>query len=171
MAVTTEAAIRDRIISLIIGLQPLVQTSLRFVKYRNEGGANFRKWAKQNPAACTRRVQVRRYHLDRTNDVCNTDVEARRVTFDAIVAYEQSQRWGADAALDRDDAMESDQKQIEHAIGRDGYGNFVGAFPNASWLSAEADNSLTETFVETNDEDGVDFLVIRQTMRFYRSTT
>jgi len=84
-----------------------------------------------------------------------------------IVAYAQSHRWGADAALDRDDAMESDEKQIEHTIGRDGYPNF----PDASWLSPDAPGSQTETLLEHDENGPVDFLVIRQTMRFYRSTT
>lgn len=165
MATTTARAIRNTIASLIKGLAPAADAKLAFRLSLNQGAAAFRKECAQNPQASTRRVQVRARAAKPTSDVTNTDVEAVRVHFDIVVAYAQTHRFGGDAALDRDDVIEQDQAQIEHTVGRDGYQNI----PNASWLSPEAPGSETDTTIERDDEAGVDFLVITQTMRFYRA--
>lgn len=166
MSTTTSPAIRARIAALVAGLTPALHAELPFVSYLDASGADFRRWARAHPSVCTRRFQVRTVATSQPPDACNTDVEARLATFDVLVAY--AQRWRAGQSFDRDDTMESDQILIERTIGRDGYGNFSGAFPNASWLSSGAAGSQTATTFE-RDAGGVDFLVIRQTMRFYRS--
>lgn len=166
MATTTSKAIRDRIIAVVAGLTPSVHPELPFVTYRDASGADFRRWARAHPGVCTRRVQTRAVSVAQPPDVTNTDVEARLVTFDVIVAY--ARRWRAGQSFDRDDTMEADQIQIEHAIGRNGYANFSLANPNASWMSPDARGSQTGTTFE-RDDSKVDFLVIRQTMRFYRA--
>jgi hypothetical protein len=168
MGTTTSKAIRERIAAVVAGLTPTVQPATAFASYTDAAGADFRRMARAHPSTCTRKFQVRTVSVTQPADVSNTDVEARLATFDVIVAY--ARRWRAGRSLDRDDAMESDQILIEHAIGRDGYGNFAGANPNASWLGPTARGSLTETTFE-RDDGPVDFLVIRQTMRFFRSTT
>lgn len=168
MTPTTSKAIRDRIYTVIAALTPKVHNELPFVGYRDEAGADFRRWARSHPSECTRRFQVRTTSVTTPPDVSNTDVEARLATFDVVVAY--ARRWRAGQSFDRDDTMESDQIQIENAIGRNGYGNFALSYPNASWLGPEARGSQTETTFE-RDDGPVDFLVIRQTMRFYRSMT
>lgn len=167
MPPTTTKAIRDRIIVVAGAIVPTVHPSLLFVAYRDENGADFRRWARSHPSVCTRRFQARTVSSDQS-DVSNLDVEARLATFEFIVAY--AKRWRAGASFDRDDTMERDQGLIERAIGRDGYANFAGANPNASWLAPDARGSETGTTFE-RDVDNVDFLVIRQTMRFYRSVT
>lgn len=164
MATTTSKAIRDRIETVTAAVTPTLHPSLPFVAYHDESGADFRRWARSHPALCTRRFQVRTVASVQTADVTNTDVEARLATFEVIVAY--AKRWRAGQSFDRDDTMEADQLLLERAIGRDGYANFAGVNPNASWMSPEARGSQTATSFE-RDDDKVDFLVIRQTMRFY----
>ncbi len=165
MATTTAGAIRSTIQALVKAIVPAIDSELAFVPYLNQREASFRRDCQANPAACTRRVQVRARHADKVPDVTNTDVIAERVHIDIIVAYAQTHRFGADAGLDRDDAIDSDRMLIENTVGREGYQNV----PNATWLTPGAPGSETETRVERPDEGGVDFLVITQTMRFYRA--
>lgn len=170
MATTTSKAIRERILAVVVPLVPTVHPAWPFVAYRDEGGADFRRWARAHPRECTRRVQARLVSIEQPPDVSNTDVSAQLGTFDTIIAY--ARRWRAGAGFDRDDTMEADRLLIEKAIGRDGYANFAGAFPNASWLGASASGSQTGTTFEREEgggTGGVDFLVIRQTMRFFRA--
>lgn len=166
MATTTSKLIRERIETVVVGSTPTLHAELPFVAYRDESGADFRRWARAHPALCTRRVQVRTVSVTKPPDVTNTDVVAQLATFDTIVAY--ARRWRAGRSFDRDDTMEADQLLLEGAIGREGYANFAGAFPNASWMGEDARGSLTATTFE-RDDGPVDFLVIRQTMRFFRA--
>jgi len=168
MATTTAAAIRDRIKAVIQALAPTSLTTSKFIAYRNEGGANFRKWAEQVDAAAFRRFQVRDDGDDSPPTVSNTDVEERIVTFQVIVAYPQNSRSGADNALDRDDLMKQDQRKIESAIGYIGRENFSSSIdaerPDACWRSGR-------TTRETDDTRACDFLVIEQSMQFKVSMT
>jgi hypothetical protein len=159
---TTVESIRDRAIDVIEATAPSVLPSDEFRRYRNEGGADFRVWAERNPAGAWRRFQVRDTGDDEPPEVSNTDVEERRITLVVTVAYPQTSRAGKDGALDRDDAMSSDQHKIEHAIGMCGRANFAPPYPDACWRSGR-----TERVVG----DGVDFLVITQTMSFRRTMT
>ena len=167
MSTTTSKAIRERIATVVAALVPTLHAEKPFVSYLDASGADFRRWVRAHPEVCTRRFQARTVATSQ-GDVSNTDVSARLATFDLIVAY--AQRWRAGQSFDRDDTMEADQILLERAIGRDGYGNFALAHPNASWLSPDASGSQTGTSFE-RDVGGVDFLVVRQTMRFYRSAT
>lgn len=159
---TTAEAIRDRIIAVISGIVPRALSHDRFRKYLNEGGADFRKWARSKPDGTFRRFQVRELVFDGPPPISNTDFEERMATFQVLVAYPQTNRTGKDAALDRDDAMTQDRHDIETAIGmRHGRQNFSPPFPDACWRKAG----------QTGPEIGVgiDFLVITQTMSFRRS--
>lgn len=169
MATTTSKAIRDRIATLVVAVVPTVHAELPFIAYRDESGADFRRWARAHPSLCTRRVQVRVVSSVQTADVTNTDVHVRLATFDIVIAY--AKRWRAGASFDRDDTMEIDQILIERAVGRDGYANFSLSNPNASWLAPGATGSQTETSFERDADSNVDFLVIRQTMRFFQATS
>jgi hypothetical protein len=159
---TTAEAIRARIITVIVDLTPASDAGVDFTPFRNELAANFRRWADQNAASAHRRFQVRDIGEDSPPDVSNTDVESRRVTYEIVIAYPQTHRWGADAALDRDDVMSQDQHQIEHAIGLTGRANFSGSYPDACWVEGSTEREIG---------DACDFLVIRQTMMFYRAMT
>jgi hypothetical protein len=161
MATTTAGAIRQRIIDVIKGLAPSSDTEIPFKPYLNQGAAAFRADCEQAPQGCARRFQVRDVGIDQPPPISNTDVEEREVTYEVVIAYPQTHRWGSGAALDRDDAMSADQHQIEHAIGMCGRANFTSpTYPDAFWRSGE-------TIREVGN--GVDFLVITQTMGFKRS--
>src|SRR5690349_3072119 len=96
---TTAGAIRDRIATVIEAIVPAVGPSAapdnRFKRYRNEGGADFEKWAAENPQAAFRRFQVRDDGNAEPPEVSNEDVEALRVTFHVMVAYPQNARAGS----------------------------------------------------------------------------
>ncbi len=123
MAFATVEAIRDRLYTLIEGLTPLALSADRFRRYRNEGKADFETWANAGPAGALRRFQVRADSHEGP-DVSNTDFDARIVTFRITVAYPQTARTGPDQAMDRDDAMDSDFRLIDRALGFYGRANF-----------------------------------------------
>ena len=157
---TTAESIRDRIIAVIEALTPNHLQDIPYRAWRNEGQANFRAGANAGPAAAFRWFQVRDVGTDGPPEVSNTDVEYRTVIFEILVAYPQTHRYGEDNALDRDDIMSEDQHQIEQAVGLSGYGNFTGSNPHATWREGETEREVGA---------GCDFLVIRQTMSFYRA--
>jgi hypothetical protein len=161
---TTAESIRDRAIAVIEELVPRALADDRFRRYRNEGGADFQRWADKNPAGAWRRFQVRDDGTDQPPSVSNTEIEERRVHLVITLAYPHVHRAGPDNALDRDDAMSLDQHQIEHAIGMCGRANFSAPHPDACWL---AEGSSTDREIG----DACDFLVIRQTMTFRRTMT
>jgi hypothetical protein len=158
--VTTEDLIRDRIIELIKALVPTYLELERFDPWRDEADAEFRKYAKANPNNAWRRFQVRDDGSSRPPETTNCDVSVCFVTFEIPVAYPQSSRAGNAAARDRDKLIKNDEHLILHAIGLEGYANFIGATaPNATPYEEEA---------RREREDGVDFLVLKVTYRFYR---
>ena len=154
---TTAEAIRDRILTVIEALTPSICSADKFHRYRNEDGADFQEWCEANPQSSLRRVQVRDTGNDAPPAVSNTDIERRNVEFRILVAYPQTARTGKHQALDRDDAMSSDQHAIEKAVGLQGRANFSGSYPDATWLSGTTDRIVG---------DGVDLLEIVQTMTF-----
>jgi hypothetical protein len=164
MPTTTASAIRQRIVTVIKAVVPALDSHTPFKPYLNQQGADFRADCEQAPQGSVRRFQVRDVGDDQPPAIVNSDIEERRVTFEVIVAYPQTHRWGVDAALDRDDAMSADQHKIEHAIGLNGRENFASsvnpAYPDACWREGH-------TMREVGN--GVDFLVITQTMSFFRS--
>jgi hypothetical protein len=161
MATTTAEAIRGRIIAVVKALTPTSDSLLPFVPFDNELAGNFRKWADGNATAAHRRFQVRDIGKDQPPAISNTDVEARLVEFEITIAYPQTHRWGGENALDRDDVMSQDQHQIEHAIGAAGRANFTpDTYPDAYWREGETTRVIGRA---------CDFLVIRQTMGFFRS--
>jgi len=163
MATTTAAAIRDRIRTVIQALTPQAHRAQKFIAYRNEGGANFRRWAQQEQAGAYRRFQVRDTGDDSPPSVSNTDVEERLVTFRVTIAYPHTSRTGKDGALDRDDIMALDQHQIEHAIGMCGRASFTApTYPDACWRSGRTRREIG---------DICDFLIVEQSMSFFRVMT
>ncbi len=161
---TTPAAIRDRIYSIVEGLTPTSSSGDAFLRHRNELGADFHAWAEANPAACRRRFQVRQDGDIPSADVSNSDHEQQIVTYHILVAYPQTHRDGPDNAMDRDDAMEADRKQIETAIGMRGRSNLAPPYPDACWRSQT---------VKIDDERGagVDFIDLTISYMFIYSMT
>ncbi len=155
---TTVETLRDYIISIIGGLVPRSLSGDRFRKYRNEGGGRFHPWCEANPAGAFRRYQVRDTGAYSTASVSTTDLEERYVEFITTVAYPQNNRTGRQAALDRDDVMRQDQRKIETAIGLLAWGDFV--VPYATWIGGSTVRERGQA---------VDYLVVRQTMRYFRA--
>ncbi len=164
MAVTTATAIRDRISTVIKALTPTVMSSDTFLEYRNERDANFVAWAEANPTAALRRFQV----IDTGDDFpakgTNTTEEYRFIRWRVTIAYPQTHRYGDQAGLDRDDVRMADQHQVETAIGARGGANFTASNPHADWT-----NDPEATTKVERGPNGIDFLVIEQTMGFWRT--
>src|SRR5678815_4190020 len=161
MALATAEAIRDRILTLIEAITPSSLSGDKFRRYRNEGNGNFAAWAERNATASFRRVQVREVGDDNPPDVSNTDFEAVYLTEELRIAYPQSHRYGAANALDRDDVMKLDWKDINFSVGMYGRANF----------SEENDcTPLPAVRLATERGDNVDFLVIKLTYRYNRDT-
>ncbi len=158
---TTTESLRDYIIATIAALTPKSLVGDRFRKHRNEGSGQFRAHCKANPASAFRRFQVRDTGSYATATVSNTELEERHVEFVTTVAYPQTNRTGRGAALDRDDAMRQDQRKIERAIGLLAWLSFADPDPVATWVGGSTTRERGQ---------GVDYLVIRQTMRFYVAT-
>lgn len=161
MATTTPEAIRDRALTVIESLTPASDSGVKFIRYRNEGGADFRAWAEANPAACRRRVQVRTAGRSIVPEVSNADVEEHRCTLTVLVAYPQTGRDGANQALDRDDTMDADAFQIDEAIGMLGKVNFTSPYADATWIEGGVD--------DREEGNGVDFLVLTLTYIYKRT--
>jgi len=161
MATTTPEAIRDRFITVIETLTPSRDSGTRFRAYRNEGGADFIAWAEAHPAGAQRRVQVRTSLASEAPLVSNTDVEEHRVTITVLVAYAQNARMGTGQALDRDDAMDADQFQIDYAVGMCGAANFSPPYADATWV----DGSPASRIVGA----ACDFIQLEYTMTYWRA--
>jgi hypothetical protein len=161
VAVTTRGEIRDRIDTVIRELIPALDSMLPFRRFTDELGADFRRYALDNPAGATRLYQV----TDLAQSpplVSNADVVLVEATFEIVVAYAQSHVFGANAARARRDAIEKDEAAILAAVGMHGRANFTPpTYPDACWVSGEEP--------EREEREGVDFLVIRQVMQFYRA--
>ncbi len=160
MATTTVDMIRDRIRTVIEAIAPLTLTNDPFKRYRYEKSDDFRGWASENPQASVRRFHVRSTGADQPVEISNYDFETHYVVFEVVIAYPQTNRWGGDDALDRDDAMDQDRHLVEHVIGLSGAANFVPGTADAVYRG----------HVVTRETGGsCDFLVITQTMSFYRA--
>jgi hypothetical protein len=159
---TTAASIRDRAIAVIGALTPRSGLGRAFVKHRNERDGNFVKWCEANPAAAFRRFQVRQT-ADQGPDVSNTDIEERRLTLTITIAYPQNSRTGVDNALDRDDVITEDYKQLDFAIGVYGRANFSPPYPDAMPLGFSPEQIVLG--------EAVDFLVIEEDFIYQRSTS
>jgi hypothetical protein len=158
---TTIEALRDHVLELVEGVTPALLTGDRFERFVPERDADFVTATEAAAAGSLRRVHVRDLVAARLPDVSDVAGEGRFVILQVEVAYPQTSRAGQDSALDRDDLMRSDQLQIEQAIGLAGAANFAGpSAPNAAWVSGSCARVIG---------NGVDYLVIRQTMRFQRT--
>jgi hypothetical protein len=159
---TTAQSIRDRAIAAIGALTPNSLFGTKYRKYLNEGRGDFIAWATEFPAAALRRFQVRESG-DVGPEVSNTDYEERKLTLTITVAYPQNARSGPDQALDRDDVIEEDFKQIDFAIGIYGRVNFSPPlYPDAM------PTGISKTIVKG---DAVDFLVMEEVFTYQRSTS
>lgn len=160
MATTTESAIRDRIIAVVLSCSPTSHSADGFRAFPNEESARFEDWCESNAMDAWRLVQVVETGDIDPPEVSDTITKLIRATFLISIAYPHSHRAGANA-LERYRVMEEDQHKIEQAVGMTGRVNFTPpTFPDACWVEGTARRDKGE---------GCDFLVIEQTMQFYRA--
>ncbi len=140
MALSTAAAIRDRIAVLVEAIAPDVLVSDAFLRHRDEG--DFRAWADANPKAALRRFQVRAM-TGRDEVIGSTGTYERiRREFDVLVAYPVSNRardaYEGGAVASTDDLIESDFRQLEYAIGQ--RGNSAGNYQDIATVAATSED-------------------------------
>lgn len=153
---TTSGAIRDQMISILEALTPGALPE-KYKRYRGEGDGNFKRWVSSQPDAGFRRFQIREVGTHVPPSITNTDVEEDTATFQIIVAYPQSARFGAKQSLSRDDVITADRIQLEREIGMAARAHFSPPFPDACWRSSSS----------TTDRSGpLDLLIITQTMSY-----
>jgi len=158
MATTTEAAIRTLLATQIAAIVPSVQFDTRFREHRYD--EPFIGWAQKN-RECLRFFSV----LDLVDgfiaETTNTDVEWRQATFEVLVAYPMTGRYGSGTAgaRNRAEVMRSDQHQIETAVGLRAFATLA----NAAYLVDRSDP------LSAVDGDGVTFLRGSLVFGFYRS--
>lgn len=162
MTVSTAAAIRDRIATLVEAITPTVLASDPFLRHRDEG--SFFEWVAANPAASLRRFQVRAV-TGRDEVIMSTGAyESLRRDFVVAVAYPVDNRaratYEGGALASTDDLIESDFKQLEQSIGQ--YGNSIGNYQDIATVAATR---------EDYDPDGAPVRIARKvlTIEFTRS--
>lgn len=156
---STAAAIRDRITALITAATPTFDSRTKFRASQNIGSANFLAEAASNPTGAFRRFQVRDDGTEEPPEVSNTDTDMRHVTYEIRVAYPQTQRYGKDGALDRDDVIDQDWGKLERLVGIYARANYSGT-NDCTPLGATRETEIGES---------VDFLVIRARFSYYRA--
>jgi hypothetical protein len=156
VAATTVETLRDRMYALIEAATPTRRTGDRFHAFRNEGDASIAEWAETHPVGCRRRFQVRDIGTADPPVVTDLVNDDQIVTFEITVAYPQTGRDGTAQGHDRDDTIEEDERLLESTVGLYGHANMNGL---ATWISSD---------VERVEGRGVDFLIVRQTMRYWR---
>ncbi len=158
---TTQAAIRDRVRSLIEALTPTILAADRFRSYRNEGNGDFQTWAESIPSAALRRFQARFDGGEEPPEVSDTLTDMRHATMIIIVAYPHTARYGADQALDRDDAIDSDWGLLNGKLGIYSRASYSGTY-DCTPLGAER---------EVIRGTSCDFLEVRARFSYYRTVT
>jgi hypothetical protein len=140
MALSTAAAIRDRIAVLTEAIVPAVLPADLFLRHRDEGP--FIEWVLANPGASLRRFQVRAV-TGRDEVIATTGAFERiRRDFDLLVAYPIDNRsrsaYEGGALASTDDLIESDFRQLEYAIGQ--RGNSIGNYQDIATVYATTEN-------------------------------
>lgn len=113
---TTAAAIRDTMTAAVTALVPRSVSTDRFHLY-DEDGTTFQAWASENPQASFRWFSILDTGVRAPPSVMGGNYQRDRVTFEVVVAYPHTNRYGPDAGREREDVIEQDQRQLEHALG------------------------------------------------------
>lgn len=162
MATTTEQAVRDILAANIAVITPSRQADVRFREHRYDNGDPLERWAEKN-LECLRVFSI----LDRVDpfqpETTNTTEEWRQVTYDVLVAYPMTNRYGGGTAGARNrlEVMRSDLYQLETAVGLRGFATLTPA----AYL---VDRSEPLAAI---DGDKVSFLRGALVYGLYRSTT
>ncbi len=161
MSLATAESIRDRIYALLESLTPASLTSTRFLRFRNELGADFDEWA-EGPgiSASFRRFQVREVGEDEIPETSSVLEERVRTRFAVRIAYPQTHRYGPANGMDRDDAINQDWLKINAAIGIYGAANFTGSYDCIPLGAVKSRESGSK----------VDYLVLDVSVEYLRAT-
>lgn len=151
VSTATLGSIRDRIIALIEGIAPTSVRGSRFKDTRDEGDADFQRWAEAQKEAAFRRFQVRAVAERDLPEVSNLDTSMLRARFRILIAYPQDNRAGSKAGRDRDVLIDEDFRKCDYLVGIYGRANFSGTY-DATPLGCRTPNVI--------HGDGVDFLEI-----------
>jgi hypothetical protein len=169
MALSLASAIRDRGHSVVEALTPALLAGDKFRRYRNEGKGDLEEWSEANASGCLRRFQIREVSDVDPPGTSNLTEERVILTLEFRMAYPQTHRYGSDNALDRDDVMNSDWKQIKYELcgtGGDARSNFTTA------TASSYDCTPLQSLKQVNERGGkVDFLVVTLRYEYLRSTT
>ena len=158
MATTTEATIRTLLAANLAAVTPTVQSDTKFREHRYD--EPLIDWAQKN-RECLRVFSI----LDEINpwqpETTNIIEEWRVVTFEVLVAYPMTNRYGSGTAgaRTRGEVIRSDQHQIESALGLRGFATYT----NAAYLTE------LSTPLAAVDGDGVTFLRAQYAYGIYRS--
>jgi hypothetical protein len=156
---TTSAGVRDLMRETIRALTPNVRSDARWRTHDER--VDFRIWAEQNPTAAFRMFSIKTEGQLQPPVVSNTDVEWVETQFELVAAYPRDYRYGGGQhILDLDDVIESDLRQIEHAIGTNGYQS----------LEQVTGTEATVQTVDTIREPGIAavFAVLRLRVMYWR---
>ena len=146
---TSAAAIRDLCLAAIEALTPRTLAHDRFERHRADlqGGQTFEDWLTKNPQQL-RRFIVRDDGNRSAPPVMGGDYQRERVTFDVVVAYPLTNRYGAGGSRDLDKVIEEDERQIDYAIGAFGsatFGTDTSPLVNdqvPAWRTQETDSGV-----------------------------
>lgn len=159
--IVTAENIRDAIYAAVEAMTAVYLAGDRFRRFRNELDADFDAWAEKNPTAALRRFQVREVGDDELPQTSSGLEERVRARFQLRMAYPQTNRYGKECGMDRDDVMNDDWKQINLAVGIYGGATYTGT-ANAIPLGA----------TKTREQGGkIDYLVIDIDVEYLRATS
>lgn len=121
---TTFETIRNQQVAVIEALTPTKIAGHGFRAHREQ--AEYMAWVEKNPAASLRRFQILSGLDIEASPSSDGHVELWRHTFELRVAYpRQFGRYGKENERDMEDVIELDIRQIDGAIGRHGFANYV----------------------------------------------
>lgn len=159
MSLATAESIRDRIRTVIEYIDPVSDFSVKFRRYRAENGVRFRDAMEAAPAACLRRFHVRNVSTEDLPLVSNIDFAQYQLDLEIEIAYPRTNRFGPDGALDREDVIDQDWKEIDFNIGICGRANFAGTF-DCTPIGCTPKN--------VDEGEAVDFLTFRASYLYTR---
>jgi hypothetical protein len=160
VSLATAESIRDRIRTVIEYIDPVSDYGVKFRRYRAENGVQFRDAMEAASNACLRRFHVRNVSAEDLPTVSNIDFAEYQLDLEIEVAYPQTNRFGPDGALDREDVIDQDWKEIDYNIGICGRGNFAGTYDCTP---------IGCTPKDIEEGEGVDFLVFRASYIYKRA--
>lgn len=121
---TTFATIRDQQSSVIVALTPSVRSDIKFREHLGE--VPFIEWASANPNGALRRFSIRNEFDIEIGPTSDGSLEWWSHNETVLIAYPAHPAlYGAQNDRDADDFIDSDLRQIDAAIGRNGSANYA----------------------------------------------